>query len=299
MPATHHATDTDDLHAQMEILRMQVADLERTIASQQQELEVFRKQQETTCVPSTSPAGVHTGDSCQKQLYHALQESSHNLQMLFDTLQDFLFVIDMQGYLLHHNPVVEKRLGYTTEELHRKHFIALFPHEQRKEAHVIIQAMVAGHATLCPIPIVTKNSQCIMVETRGARGRWNNQNVLFAVSRDITEHTYMEEALLDSKVRYRVISELSSDFAYAARVEPDTSFTLEWITDAFVRTTGFEPEDALHHVSWDPLIHPNDIHILQTHRAHIVGSILHRSANVAAVACSQLAQKAWAYVYCQ
>lgn len=266
MPATH--TDTNDLHAQIETLRMQVADLQQTIDAQKQELEGFRKQQENTC--SLSNEDVLAATPCQMQIQEALQESQHNLQTLFDTMQDFLFVIDMQGYLLHHNPVVEKRLGYTTEELHHKHFVDLFPLEQRKEAHVIIEAMLKGYATLCPIPVIAKEGTCIIVETRGARGRWNNQDVLFAVSRDMTEHTYMEEALLDSKARYRVISELISDFAYAARVEPDTNFVLEWITDAFVRTTGFTPEETLHHVLWVPLTHPNDLHILQTHRAHIL-----------------------------
>src|SRR5262249_27484938 len=47
-----------------------------------------------------------------------------------------------------------------------------------------------------------------------------------------------EAALRESEARYRTISELSSDFAYALTLQLDGTFVCEWITDAFTRITG-------------------------------------------------------------
>lgn len=66
-----------------------------------------------------------------------------------------------------------------------------------------------------------------------------------------------EAALRDSEERYRVISELTSDFAYSVRIEQDQRLTIEWITDAFTRTTGFSLEE-LKDNGWKSVIHPQD-----------------------------------------
>ncbi len=49
----------------------------------------------------------------------------------------------------------------------------------------------------------------------------------------------MEKRLQLSEERYRAISEITSDFAYAIRLEDDGSFIVEWLTDAFTRITGY------------------------------------------------------------
>jgi PAS domain S-box-containing protein len=49
--------------------------------------------------------------------------------------------------------------------------------------------------------------------------------------------------LAASEERYRVISELSSDFAFKLRVDPDARLTREWTAGAFEATLGWRPED--------------------------------------------------------
>src|SRR4051812_20341981 len=66
--------------------------------------------------------------------------------------------------------------------------------------------------------------------------------------------------------RYRIISEVASDFAYAARVEPDGKVMLEWVTDAFARVAGYSAGDTLGSVSSRLLpIHPDDYAIAKAH----------------------------------
>ncbi|MGQ9600413.1 MAG: response regulator [Anaerolineae bacterium] len=72
-----------------------------------------------------------------------------------------------------------------------------------------------------------------------------------------------EGALQESQERYRLISELTSDYAYLFRVEPDGSWVPEWMSEAFIRITGFMPEEAISCGAWAGLIHPQDLPLAQ------------------------------------
>src|SRR5205814_5576303 len=52
----------------------------------------------------------------------------------------------------------------------------------------------------------------------------------------------MASQIQRAETRYRAITELTSDFAYAYAVAPDGGLTPEWVTDAFARITGFSIE---------------------------------------------------------
>ena len=72
----------------------------------------------------------------------------------------------------------------------------------------------------------------------------------------------MEKKLKESEFRYRLISELTSDFAYAYRIEPDGKYIREWITDAFQRITGYSLEQLDPCTGWMNLVHPEDTSIV-------------------------------------
>ncbi len=67
-----------------------------------------------------------------------------------------------------------------------------------------------------------------------------------------------EEALRESEARHRAISELSSDYAYSLYISPDGSVVSEWITDAFMRITGFTLDEVSARGGWMSLVHPAD-----------------------------------------
>lgn len=81
------------------------------------------------------------------------------------------------------------------------------------------------------------------------------------VLRDMSDHGRAEQALEESEARYRAVSELTSDYAYAIRVEPDGRVAMEWMTGAFTRITGYSREEM---EKREPsgggfsLVHPDD-----------------------------------------
>jgi PAS domain S-box-containing protein len=131
---------------------------------------------------------VQIGDAIARvRAEQALREQSRDLQLLFDTLDDFLFVLDGTGVILQVNRVVTERLGYAAEELVGQHVLVVHPESRREEAGAIIAGMLAGEASFCPVPIMTKDGDLIPVETRVCQGTWRGQPSLFGISRDVTQ----------------------------------------------------------------------------------------------------------------
>ena len=125
----------------------------------------------------------------------ALRESKRNLQTLFDTVEDFLFVLDGEGRILETNEAVVRRLGYRRDELLGQSVLVVHPEDRRDEAAAIVEGMLAGTCDICPVPLQTADGGLIPVETRVTPGVWGGKPAIFGLSRDISERVRAEEEL--------------------------------------------------------------------------------------------------------
>ncbi len=83
------------------------------------------------------------------------------------------------------------------------------------------------------------------------------------------DHEAALERLRLSEERYRIISELSSDYAYSYGIAPDGAIRLEWITQAFTRITGYQAEELQAGVLL-PLVHPDDRALIERGREELL-----------------------------
>jgi PAS domain S-box-containing protein/putative nucleotidyltransferase with HDIG domain len=91
---------------------------------------------------------------------------------------------------------------------------------------------------------------------------------LAPVLRNIERYESMEQlvqqrtqALAASEERYRIISEMISDYAYAFRVNEDQTMTREWVIGGFEAITGYTSQELDALGGWQVLVYPEDMPI--------------------------------------
>lgn len=68
----------------------------------------------------------------------------------------------------------------------------------------------------------------------------------------------LERKLKESESRYRIISELSSDLAFSAKINPSGDVRVEWITDAVYTITGYTEDEIIAENVFDPFFLEKD-----------------------------------------
>ncbi len=107
------------------------------------------------------------------------------------------------------------------------------------------------------VEAVRRGAQDYLVKGQ-ADSRLLTRSIRYAVERSRSEALRRQ-----SEARLGIISELTSDFAYVFRLEPDGRLVLEWLSDAFRRITGFTADDLRLRGGWRALIHPDDLSLAE------------------------------------
>ena len=165
----------------------------------------------------------------------ALQESEQNFRAFFDAVDDVIVVGTLDGRIVYANPAVSAKLGYSAEELAGMSVLGLNPTDRRAEAEAIFAAMLAGERESCPLPLQSKSGALIPVETRVWFGRWDGEECVFGVSKDLTteqEALQKFESLFRGNPAPMAVSSLSEGL-------------LLDVNSAFLSTLGFSREDVL------------------------------------------------------
>jgi PAS domain S-box-containing protein len=131
--------------------------------------------------------GIFRDVTEERKITEIVRQTKQNYQTFFDSIDDFLYVLDIQGNMIQINNTVIRRLGYTREELIGQTVLMVHPPELRAEALKTVQEMLAGKKAFCPIPVMTKTGQLIPVETRVTTGEWDGKPALFGVSKDLSQ----------------------------------------------------------------------------------------------------------------
>jgi PAS domain S-box-containing protein len=164
-----------------------------------------------------------------------ITRTRRNYEAFFNTINEFLFVLDEQGRILHTNETVTRRLGYTMEELVGQPVLIVHPPDRWEEAGCTVQGMLAGTMDFCPVPLMTKTGQLIPVETRVTKGEWDGKPVIFGVSKDISKLKLSEEKF---SVAFR-----SNASPMALSTKADGKF-IE-VNEAFLELLGFSRDEVI------------------------------------------------------
>ncbi len=167
-----------------------------------------------TQVPDIARKGLetiiaHIGSAIMlARLGNEIAEAKSNLESLFDTIDDLLFIFDTEGKVIHTNAAVRNKLGYSASAIINKHLLHFHPEDQWDIAKKNIEEILAGKKLSCLVPLITSSGTLLPVETKVTKGLWNNKPVLFGISRDLSERIVSEKNLRESEQRFRELTEL-------------------------------------------------------------------------------------------
>jgi len=164
-----------------------------------------------------------------------LEQTRQNYETFFNTIDDFLWVLDKEGNVIHMNNTVTNRLEYSPEELLNKPVLMVHQVEPYEDAVRIVEEMLAGKSDFSPVPVVTKSGKSIPVETKSKPGFWDGKEVIFGVSKDISKIKLSEEKFARAFQSNSVMMAISSI---------NEGIFLE-VNDSFINNLGYSREELI------------------------------------------------------
>lgn len=177
--------------------------------------------------------GIATDITENKRAEEALRESEENFRTFFESMSDIIIVASHEGNLLFTNKAACSKLGYLAAELASMNILDLHPSNTRHEAAAIFSAMLRGERDSCPLPLAAKDGSPIPAETRIWLGKWNHENCIFAICKDLT-------AEQEAQQRFERLFRHNPSPMALSTVPGRRFFD---VNDAFVAVTGYSLDD--------------------------------------------------------
>jgi len=205
-----------------------------------------------------------------KKAEDELRERERKLKTIFDMLPVGVSILDAKRKIIYVNPAMERILGISMEGLFRG------DHKSRKylrpdgtpmpaEEYASVRAVKEQRAIYnVETGVVKEDSSIVWTDVSAVPVKFPDWNVVIVTS-DITERKKAEEKLIESEARYRHISSIMSDIAYLCRKNNDNSYSIEWITGAAEKITGYSINEIKAKRCWKFLVVKEDLPLFEKH----------------------------------
>ncbi|MDP3149601.1 MAG: PAS domain S-box protein [Ignavibacteria bacterium] len=200
----------------------------------------------------------------RKQVENALRESETTFRRLFEESADSILLLDDTGFFACNQATVSL-LGYSSkEEFLKKQPWEISPERQpdrmlssEKAVLMIAKAEQQGYNRFEWIHIKADGTE-FPVEVLLTPIVIKGKQVFHSIWRDITERKQAEDGLRASEERFRLISNLTSDYLFATKINEDGKVEFDWATGAFEKITGYTIEEYIAVGGWRAVVHPGD-----------------------------------------
>ncbi len=201
----------------------------------------------------------------RKRIEQRLMAQRRDYETIIDAIPDMILYFDPGGRILRANTTAARVVGLPIEKLIGKTFFDIFPSHMAEEFQ---NQNLEVYQSKKPNLGVVEQFQSATGEIR-----WGSADRLpyldpggsilgvITIIQDVTDSKLAQEALLASESRYRMVSEITSDYAYGYKVQPDGELVNEWVTGALERITGYSQLELSEQEGWQSLMYPDDIPI--------------------------------------
>jgi PAS domain S-box-containing protein len=158
----------------------------------------------------------------RKQVENDLQENKDNLQSIFDSVSEAIYVLDENGTFVDVNKGAEKMYQYSREELIGKNpqSVAAPGLNDFEEVNRIMQSVFENGIPLSlEFWAVRKNGEIFPKDVVVNRGKRMGKDVLIVTARDISERKKTEKALKKSEDKLKTVFNLANSGIILADLE--------------------------------------------------------------------------------
>jgi PAS domain S-box-containing protein len=199
--------------------------------------------------------------------YRRLLEERTKFKKIVEILPDGMMVIDSEFIIRLSNETFRNLIHARDDSniIGKKINIFIAPSDS-DEFSKNIQKVISGKDDIVTFEtqILKSNGKEFPAECSAANFILDNVPSIIIIVRDNTEQKLAEQAIRESEMRYRSVSELISDFVYAINVDSAGKLSLGWMTDAITRITGFDMEE-LDEINIEDLVYPLDKFTVNSH----------------------------------
>ncbi|HET7274248.1 MAG TPA: MHYT domain-containing protein [Longimicrobiaceae bacterium] len=138
------------------------------------------------------------------QVQERLRESNESYRSVFDSLTEFVFILDLEGRFLDVNDAVERAYGYTRAEMIGRPLALANAHVGER-----LYSAAAGKTQHMESTALCKDGRTFPIDLVLSSAIYFGENVILATARDITDRKNAELELASAEAHYRRLVESS------------------------------------------------------------------------------------------
>jgi diguanylate cyclase (GGDEF)-like protein/PAS domain S-box-containing protein len=179
----------------------------------------------------------------RKNMEIPLKENEEKFRLIFANAGESILIVQNNRVQIC-NPMAQKMMGYSIEEIARSPFIDFTHPDDRELALKAYHDSLSGNdlSGKTQYRVIRKDGKLVWVEANGVKIDWNGQPAIQYFIIDITEQKNAEDALRASEEQYRLITEFASDVIWVFNY---TNYKFTYVSPSVFQMLGYLPEEVL------------------------------------------------------
>ncbi|MFO7660315.1 MAG: PAS domain S-box protein [Candidatus Cloacimonadaceae bacterium] len=170
-----------------------------------------------------------------------IRENHQNYLRLFNHLDEIIWLLDMDFRIIQTNETVLSFLGYKSDEIKGKSIFDIFQNDDKEKLRNDLIYTLQKNVYI-RFPLLKSDGTTLPAETKIRKSSWNNQEIYFAVSHDITLREQEESRRFETEARFLKVFDSSPAMMCITSLEKDEYLE---VNKSFLSTLGYSKKDII------------------------------------------------------